>query len=439
MVHPATDVDPGKFITEKGAALNYGQLRGLVAKFQNVPGVIGLHGGLPPSDAFPMLSLDIKLRDGSTVTVGENDLVQGQLQYGIHPSGLPSLRDWATRHVADLHGAPRPTTTIIVGGASQGLSALFSMLFDPGDSMVVEELSYPQVSECLAAPDRINLVPIATNDGGMCPLALTKGLEGIRKSGTQPFPKLLYTVPTAQNPTGTNTGLERRKEIYEVCRAYDLLILEDDPYYYLQFPHGSGDVPGLRGLPRAASYLSLDVDGRVLRLDSASKFLAPGLRLAWLTCHPRLAEVAACAVQTQTLGACGVAQAMAAALLSSWGEAGLHDHLSHVQRIYAERAEAMHAAAQRHLEGLARWSLPRAGMFLWMTILGVDDASQLTAALVEAKVVVAPGRIFHARSGLPGTAVPCVRLAFSFETPENIEEAVARLAQALRLHRDQKS
>lgn len=89
MVHPATDVDPGKFITEKGAALNYGQLRGLVAKFQNVPGVIGLHGGLPPPDAFPMLSLDIKLRDGSTVTVGENDVRHACDRRFGHGEGLP--------------------------------------------------------------------------------------------------------------------------------------------------------------------------------------------------------------------------------------------------------------------------------------------------------------------------------------------------------------
>ena len=82
---------------------------------------------------------------------------------------------------------------------------------------------------------------------------------------------MLYTVPVGGNPTGVSQTLERKKEIYEIARQHNLLILEDDPYYYLQFGE------------KIPSYLSMDVDGRVLRFDSMSKILSSGLRVGWAT------------------------------------------------------------------------------------------------------------------------------------------------------------
>lgn len=149
------------------------------------------------------------------------------------------------------------------------------------------------------------------------------------------------------------------------CRKHDLLILEDDPYYYLQFPEDHRDpLLGLQGLPRQLSYLHLDVDARVFRIDTFAKFLAPGLRLGWVTAGPAVLEPLAKALQMQTLGPCGLTQVVTHALLEQWGQQGLDDHLRQVQKIYLTRLEAMLTAANSHLTGLATWETPTGGMFL---------------------------------------------------------------------------
>lgn len=95
-----------------------------------------------------------------------------------------------------------------------------------------------------------------------------------------------------------------------------------------------------------------------------AKFLATGLRLAWVTAHPDLARQLARTVQASSLGACSLTQAIAARLLGDWGDRGLHAHLLRVQGLYARRAAVLHAAASQHLAGLAEWEAPTCGMFM---------------------------------------------------------------------------
>ncbi|KAG6357460.1 hypothetical protein INS49_013337 [Diaporthe citri] len=129
---------------------------------------------------------------------------------------------------------------------------------------------------------------IEMDDLGLVPEDLDQKLENWgRASGRKPF--VLYMIPTGQNPTGTTQSLQRRKAIYDIAERHDLYILEDDPYYFLQVHHAAS---GLKNKPRVgvetaeeyikslpASYLSMDTSGRVLRMDTASKILAPGLRI----------------------------------------------------------------------------------------------------------------------------------------------------------------
>lgn len=105
-------------------------------------------------------------------------------------------------------------------------------------------------------------------------------------------PHLLYTVPSGQNPTGATQLLERRKEVYRVSQKHDLYIIEDEPYYFLQMqPYtgkGSADPPPPATVKEfldtlIPTFVSLDVDGRVMRMDSFSKVIAPGTRVGWIT------------------------------------------------------------------------------------------------------------------------------------------------------------
>merc|ERR1719220_1152558 len=104
--------------------------------------------------------------------------------------------------------------------------------------------------------------------------------EKLQKASPEERPKVMYINPTGANPTGTVLPLDRRKQIYQTACEYDLLILEDDPYYYLQFTNGN----------RVPSFYSMDVEGRVLRFDSFSKILSSGLRLGLVTGPPTLID-----------------------------------------------------------------------------------------------------------------------------------------------------
>ena len=303
--------------------------------------------------------------------------------------------------------------------------------------------------------------PNFDDGGGIRPEALDAAIAArVASRADGRAPKLLYTVPVGQNPTGTVAGLERRKAVYAVCRKWGVAIVEDDPYYYLQYSGnkekgGEGEQQlGLKGL--GASYLSLDVDGRVIRLDSFSKVLFPGVRLGWATAPRAVIDKLVCHLHGVALGAPPLAQVLTSALLlRGWGDgggsgggeeekgekssfAGFERHVKTMQKEYCRRASVAHAAAERYLKGLAMWRRPSAGMFLWAS-LADDLAPVADAALARARsagVVVVPGAYAHC-SGDRARPCACFRLSFAGASDEALEEGIRRLGQALRETREE--
>lgn len=180
----------------------------------------------------------------------------------------------------------------------------------------------------------------------------------------------------------------------------------------------------------------MDVDARVLRFDSFSKLLSSGLRLGWATGPRPLIERLTLHTQGSNLHSCGVSQALVAALFDEWAArhagdavAGFEVRMAEVAAFYQSRCQAFAAAAERHLTGLATWTVPSAGMFVWLELLGIADTHALiTEHAVSAKVLLVPGVSF-----MPcGSASPYVRAAFSTATAEEMDEALHRLAVLLR-------
>jgi DNA-binding transcriptional MocR family regulator len=169
----------------------------------------------------------------------------------------------------ELEHKPPVKYALSIGVGSQDLlTKAFEMLIDPGSSLLVEDPTYTGALSFLNTQP-VNLVGVATDALGIIPETLDEIMnnwEGENK------PKAIYIIPCGSNPTGASATMERKREVYDVCKKHNLLILEDDPYYYLQFKS-----------PRVASYLSIDVDGRVLRFDSMSKILSSGVRIGWVT------------------------------------------------------------------------------------------------------------------------------------------------------------
>ena len=143
-----------------------------------------------------------------------------------------------------------------------------------------------------------------------------------------------------------------------LASEFDFLILEDDPYFHLTLSESTTD-----GSVRPPSLRSLDTEGRVIRFESLSKVLSAGMRLGWVTGHPKLVERVNLHMQCSSLHTSGVSQVLAYTLFKEWGVEGLCSHIAQVQQFYTERRDAFVAAAQRQLTGLASWSVPKAGMF----------------------------------------------------------------------------
>jgi aromatic amino acid aminotransferase I len=200
-------------------------------------------------------------------------------------------------------------------------------------------------------------------------------------------PYVLYTVPTGQNPTGATQSEKRRRELYRCAQKHDIYILEDEPYYFLQMQTYVGpnapDVPPpashqdfLKAL--VPSFLSMDVDGRVMRLDSFSKVIAPGTRTGWITASEQIVERfirhSECSVQNPS----GIAQIVLFKLLDeTWGHAGYLDWLLNLRLEYTKRRDVICNACEEFMpKEVASWNPPMAGMFVrFISRLGVSSHS----------------------------------------------------------------
>jgi DNA-binding transcriptional MocR family regulator len=202
------------------------------------------------------------------------------------PFAWDALKEWLDAHVRSLH-APPPSAghrTCITAGSMSGMEMLASIYVNRGDVVLIEERSFMAAIDVFKSVGAV-LIPIPVDTIGIIPEALELTCSSLRASGQQP--KLLYTVPVGQNPTGSRLAPNRYLPIYRTAAAHGVLIVEDDAYFYLQHRADAPTqpVPGLRGL--GPSFLSLDTQGIVLRLDTFSKLLAPGFRIGWLTAPRR--------------------------------------------------------------------------------------------------------------------------------------------------------
>jgi kynurenine/2-aminoadipate aminotransferase len=238
---------------------------------------------------------------------------------------------------------------------------------------------------------------------------------------------LLYTIPTGSNPTGASITEPRRDEIMQLAREFDALVVEDDPYYYLQYSP-----------ERSRSLLSRDTDGRVMRFDSFSKVLSSGLRVGTVCGPPALVTQLSLDSQASCLHPSGLSQAAVLALFQHWGVGSskaaplgkLEAHVAQVTAFYASQCDAfMQAAELAGLEQVASFSRPSAGMFIWMECKGVTDTAELIEKrAAEKKFLMVPGTSFY----LDGRPSRHVRASFSTASAEDMKFALEGLVSLLR-------
>ena len=387
------------------------------------PEMIPLSGGFPNPKMFPFSKLTLEVEGGHPISLSGGAL-QSALQYlptNGHPRLLQQLRDLQL----EVH-QPDPavwsnTDIVVTSGSQDGLSKTFEMMLTEGSSVLVEDFVYSGTLSIIN-PYKPKYHVIESDDQGMKPSSLRSVLArwtpGLNYSD---LPKFLYINPTGANPTGTVLPLERRKEILQLCSEYNLLLLEDDPYYYLQFQEKD---------QRPPSFFSLDTEGRVLRFDSFSKILSSGIRLGFVTGPRPLIERIVLHMQVSVLHASSLSQVITSQLLDQWGHQGFLAHIQAVETFYQARRDRMVAAADKHLGGLCEYSVPLGGMFLWIRVPHISDTWQMIMErAMQKNIMLMPGKAFQ-----PQTDKPCqhLRAAFSIADEENFEPAMERLSQLIK-------
>ncbi|MFF5985446.1 PLP-dependent aminotransferase family protein [Streptomyces olindensis] len=364
------------------------------------PEVINFAGGLPAPELFDAGAIAAAYQAVLTEAPGR------ALQYST-TEGEPGLRA-ALAGRTTARGLPTGADELLVTtGSQQALSLLATALLEPGDTVLVENPCYLAALQAFGFTGA-RVVAVPGDEQGLDPEALAELVVRER-------PKLLYTVPTFQNPTGRTLPADRRAAVAAVAARHGLWIVEDDPYGELRY---DGErVPWIASHPGA--------EDRTVLLGSFSKVMAPGLRLGWLRAPDELRRACAVAKQAADLHTPTVNQLAAARYLA---DSDLDAHVARVARVYRERRDAMLAGLPGALPEGSVWTRPEGGMFLWVSLPEPYDTTALLPQVVRHDVAYVPGAPFYA--GPPDRTT--LRLCFVTQTPEEIGEGLRRLGEGLR-------
>ncbi|KAF9223811.1 PLP-dependent transferase [Gyrodon lividus] len=414
------------FLSDAAKERKPSPIRGLYP-LENKPGVISLLAGKPNDAMFPFESFSFTITnplDSSQsipVSITGADLTAG-LQYGA-TAGQPRLNEWFVGLQERSHGRKNyEGWRLTIGNGSQDvLYKAINAIMSPGDPVLIEAPVYAGVLPIFESL-HCELVEIATDANGVCSSDLRSVLENWPVA--KPKPKAFYTVPYGCNPTGMTATIERRKEVLQLAREHNFLIIEDDPYFYLYF--GKAERP--------PSYFKLELEmpevGRVIRFDSFSKILSAGMRMGFASGPKLIIDAMDLHTSSSNLQGSSLVQAITLALVEKWGYEGFFAHTRAVAEFYREKRDTFEKALQTHLGDFAEWSTPEAGMFFWFKLLITPDPKEEgdSKELIETKayergVLALPGTVF-----LPnGRKTPYVRAAFSLSTAEQVNEALRRL------------
>jgi 2-aminoadipate transaminase len=386
---------------ERTKAMTTSEIRALFAVASR-PEVVSLAGGMPNLTALPMNEIskvfaDVILEEG-----------QVALQYGSG-QGHPVLREQITEIMALEGVAAHPDDVIVTTGSQQALDLISRIFIDPGDVVLAEAPSYVGALGTFRQY-QAQIVHIAMDDDGLIPDSVRQAINSLRASGKKI--KFLYTVPNFHNPAGVTLSLARRREIIELAREHNILIIEDNPYGLLGF-----DEEPYRAM-RA------DDQENVIYLGSFSKTFAPGLRVGWAAAPHAVREKMVMASESTILCPSNFAQLAISRYLAT--EPWL-DQIKNFRELYRERRDAMLEALDQHFPASAIWTKPRGGFYVWATLPdGIDTKAMLPRA-ITARVAYVPGTAFYA----DGFGSWSMRLSYCYPTPERIQEGIRRLASVI--------
>lgn len=375
---------------------------------------VNLAGGLPCPTNFPFKEATVTLHSGEVLHISPEQM-EVAMQYGT-AAGLhelvTQLREVATKLFNPPHMDERGL--IVTGGAAHSTSLILQTFVESGDYVFVQESTYPTILDTLRPTD-VKVVSVPNDSEGLRADLLAEALSKTPAARR----KLLYVIPNGDNPTGITMSEKRRREIYEVVCKYDLLIAEDDPYYFIYF--GAEQAP--------PTFLSLDTEGRVLRIDSFAKSVGPGLRLGYITADKPFTDKIQGLQAIMTGFPCTLSQVILSELLRHWGYEGFMKFTSKGTETYRKKRDMVLQAADKHLTGLCEWKAGD-GMFLWLKVLGLEDTKHIIESECEKRdLILVPGSVCLWDSAQPS---PYIRACYSLATPDKADRGFKILADVIK-------
>ena len=373
-----------------------------VLKATSVPGMIPFAAGNPAPDAFPVAEVQEIAAD-----ILKNRPIDA-LQYGV-TEGYPELISLIKTRMKSKYGIGRDFDSIIItSGAPKVMDLSTKVLFNEGDVVICESPSFIGSLNCFRSYNA-KLVGVPVDADGMNIEALEKALD------ENPNAKMIYTIPNFQNPAGVTMSLEKRHRLYELAKAHNVMILEDNPYGDLRV--AGEDVPNIK---------SFDEDGIVIYSGSFSKILAPGIRIGFTVAPAPVVAKMTVGKQAVDVHTTQLMQMIVAEWMKRYD---VDEHIEKIRKIYRRKLNLMCDMIDSELGDAVSYVRPEGGLFIWCELPEDVDALEFVKKSAENMVALVPGTAFLTDVSGKSNAV-----RFNFSTPadDKIVEGMKILGRVLK-------
>lgn len=356
-----------------------------ILKLSSQPGIIPFSAGNPAGEAFP--SKEVAEISNAIL---EKDPIMA-LQYSV-TEGYAPLREYMAKYMKEKYSVGSEDDDIIItSGAQQVMNLVTKVFVNRGDTIICEDPSFIGSLNAFRSFGA-NLVGVPVEADGIDLNALENAIK------TSENVRFLYTIPNFQNPSGVTMSLEKRKAVYEICKKYGVLILEDNPYGEIRF--SGEDIPTIK---------SMDTDGIVIYAGSFSKVLSPGMRVGYAIANKDIMAKLTVCKQTDDVHTTLWSQIVSYKFVTEYD---FEAHLEKIRSIYRRKANLCMKLADEHLKPAVDYYPVEGGLFLWCKLPENIDMMEFTMKALENKVAVVPGTAFSV-----DTAAKSDRIRINYSTP----------------------
>ena len=356
----------------------------------------------PDPDTLPLEELSESIRS-SLLEQGRN------LAIYPDPLGYEPLRHFINAKIKKTRNIDvDPNQILLTNGSLEALRIVANLVIDPGDIILTEDYTYRGALDIFRQSQALT-IGIECDSEGMIPEYLDKKIQLSKKEKKRI--KLVYTIPTFQNPQGQLMGKERRLAILDITKKHGIPILEDDCYADLAFDQTPDN-----------AIFSLDTHNSTLYLGSYSKIIAPGIRLGFLVADHDVIK------KSMVVKSGGGYNELIASAVNSFSHSYLEKHINKINKKLKTKRDAMLASLSENLSGIGNWNQPKGGLYLWLKMPPSINLSQMQQLAFNSNIGYLSGNVWAADQT---SGQNLARLCFGYNTPEEIDSGISQLTKIL--------